>query len=110
MDDKRPRSKSPLNRILGHPATIRATLSKLVASIPLAILGILAGSANSHCGVACKPIIAVKAVHVSNVQEMQRVWSAVLEVNASHCATSAGFFEIDFIREKENAPEMQFTE
>ena len=30
--------------------------------------------------------------------------------DARHCATRSGNFEIDFVRTKENAPDLQFTE
>ena len=38
------------------------------------------------------------------------VWTASIAVDRSYCAAASGAFEIDFIRIKEYAPDMQFTE
>jgi hypothetical protein len=74
------------------------------------VLGALAGSPQAHCAVACKPIITVKSVQISEPRDMKRGWTAILDVSTSFCATSYGRFEMDFIREKKHAPDMQFTE
>ena len=34
----------------------------------------------------------------------------MLHVDASRCAATSGSFEIHFVREKENAPELEFVE
>jgi hypothetical protein len=83
---------------------------KAALSMIIATLGGLSDTPQSLCGVACKPVIAVKSVSVSDAQDMRRVWTAVLIVDAPHCATTFGHFEIDFTRAKETAPELQFTE
>jgi hypothetical protein len=101
MDDRSPQSSS---------ATVGISARLGRGAIAVGFLAALAGSSQSHCGVACKPIITVKTVQMSAVQEMQRVWTAVLVVDSARCATSFGRFEIDFMREKEYAPDMQFTE
>ena|ERR1041384_329801 len=105
MDDRSPQSWLAIAGILTCSAR-----SRIAAAIVVVLLGVLAGPQQSYCGVACKPIITVKSVHLSDAQEMQRVWTAVLSVDAAYCATSSGRFEIDFMRAKENAPDMQFTE
>ena len=51
----------------------------------------------ARCAVACKPIIALKSVQISEARDMKRGWSAILDVNVSFCATSFGRFEIDFV-------------
>jgi hypothetical protein len=59
---------------------------------------------------ACKPVLTVKEVRFSQVRLLQRVWTALLAVDASRCATSSGRFDINFIRLKEMAPDLPFTE
>ena len=60
----------------------------------------------------CKPSLAVTNVAFSEVrpETMERIWTAVVAVNASQCATTTGHFEITFSRQKENAPEVDFRE
>jgi hypothetical protein len=41
---------------------------------------------------------------------LQRTWTAALNVDASRCTVDSGRFDIHFIREKENAPELEFSE
>jgi hypothetical protein len=61
----------------------------------------------------CRPALAVKDVQFSPMQPptLKRTWSAVVSVDASHCAAnSSGTFEIVFTRLKETAPELDFRE
>jgi hypothetical protein len=44
------------------------------------------------------------------MRSLQRVWTARVDVDASRCATSSGRFDINFIRLKETAPDLPFTE
>jgi hypothetical protein len=61
---------------------------------------------------ACRPALAFKEVRFSEMQPptMARKWTALLSVDASRCATTAGRFEIVFTRLKENGPEIDFKE
>ena len=59
---------------------------------------------------ACKPNLSFKQTRVSDVRNQQRTWTAILAVDASHCATSSGLFEIKFIRLKDIGPDLLFTE
>jgi hypothetical protein len=61
---------------------------------------------------ACKPTLAFKEVQFSEMQPStgERRWTAVVSVDASRCATTAGFFEIGFSRQKENGGEIEFRE
>jgi hypothetical protein len=62
-------------------------------------------------GSACRPHLAIKQVQFSEVQpNMERRWAATVTVDASRCATTAGYFEVGFLREKENALELEFRE
>src|SRR4051794_19535709 len=73
------------------------------AAAVLAAAAVLIGfsSAPGLCKVVCKPVITVKSVQLSEPEGLQRLWSAVLEVDAGRCASSSGQFEIDFTRGKE---------
>lgn len=82
------------------------------------MFGLVAGSIGLMSGAqateapTCRPALAFKEVRFSAMQPptMERKWSAVLSVDASRCATTAGSFEIIFSRQKENGPEIEFRE
>ena len=62
---------------------------------------------------ACAPTLAISDVHFTEMQppRLSRTWSAVVAVDASHCAAKAtGTFEIVFVREKETGPDLEFRE
>jgi hypothetical protein len=59
---------------------------------------------------ACRPEVTIKNVRFSEVGSSTRVWTALLNVDASRCAASAGRFEVKFIRLKDNAPDLPFSE
>jgi hypothetical protein len=76
---------------------------------------LLATAADAASGAAapiCKPALAFKDVRFSavNRETMLRTWTATVLVDATRCASSSGRFEILFTRQKENAPEADFTE
>jgi hypothetical protein len=79
-------------------------------TLVIALLG--AGLAPSVAAPQCKPVLAFKEIQFSSTQPetLERIWLARLSVDASHCATTSGRFEILFSRLKENAPEVDFTE
>jgi hypothetical protein len=61
----------------------------------------------------CQPALAISDVRFTEMQPptLARTWSAVVLVDASHCAASAmGTFDIVFVREKETAPDLTFRE
>ena len=82
------------------------------------VVGFLAGSigligaAQAGGQPVCKPVLAVKDVQFSAMQPptMERKWTATVTVDASRCATTAGYFEAGFLREKENGIEIGFRE
>ena len=83
------------------------------------ITGILAGLIAFPCVTQaagqklCKPTLAFKDIHFSKVEPstQERKWTATVSVDASRCATnSSGYFEVGFLREKENALELEFRE
>jgi hypothetical protein len=57
----------------------------------------------------CKPNLAVKDVRISELRNLERTWTAAVQVDASRCTDFSGRFDIHFIREKENAPEVEFS-
>jgi hypothetical protein len=60
----------------------------------------------------CKPSLAIKDVQLSEVHQptQERRWTATVSVDASRCRTTAGYFEAGFLRQKENALELEFRE
>ena len=64
-------------------------------------------------GSTCRPALAISDVHFTEMRPptWSRTWSAVVAVDAAHCAAKAtGTFEIVFVREKETAPDLEFRE
>jgi hypothetical protein len=72
----------------------------------------LVAATHAAAQLACKPALAVGQVQFSPMlpPTMERKWTAVVSVDASQCATTAGQFEIGFSRMKENGPEIDFRE
>jgi hypothetical protein len=61
----------------------------------------------------CKPSLAFKEVHFSEMQPptLKRTWTAIVSVDTASCAAdSRGHFEIVFSRLKEIGPEIVFRE
>ena len=58
----------------------------------------------------CKPALSVTEARISEARNQRRTWTGVLTVDASHCSTTSGQFEIEFTRLKENAPDLRFSE
>lgn len=84
----------------------RSTATRAAVFVVLAGLG--ARPAESQP--LCKPAIVSKAMRSFEVQNRQRRWTAVFAVDASRCATDAGTFAVDFVREKETAPDLAFSQ
>lgn len=62
--------------------------------------------------VTCKPILTVKNVREVRTSTFPQpwTWTATIFADRTFCATRSGTFEIDFVRIKEYAPDLQFTE
>jgi hypothetical protein len=58
----------------------------------------------------CKPVLTVDGITFSNIHQWRRTWTAHIAVDASRCATMSGTFTVDFVRLKEDAPDLPFTE
>ena len=86
---------------------------RLLGSSLLAGAILLTSAGNVPAAPTCKPILSIRKmveVRYSMMPILPYRWMAKLVADARHCATRSGQFEIDFIRIKENAPDMQFTE
>jgi hypothetical protein len=80
-------------------------------SISILLLAGFATLANTaQAGEICRPQLAVKQVRLSELKDLQRNWTAVLNVDATRCAATSGHFAISIVREKENAPPLEFDQ
>jgi hypothetical protein len=79
-------------------------------SILLAGIVLLFSITQSLGQTLCKPTLAFKEVRFSEMRSQQRIWTALLSVDASRCATTFGRFSINFTGLKETGPDSQFTE
>jgi hypothetical protein len=79
-------------------------------SILLAAGVVMLGATRSLGEHTCKPRLSVKEVRFSDASNLQRKWTAVLDVDASRCAAESGRFDIRFVRLKELAPDLEFIE
>jgi hypothetical protein len=82
------------------------------------ILGLLAacigliGAAQAAGQPTCKPDLAIRDVHLSQMQPptFERKWTAVVSVDASRCSATSGYFDIGLSRLKDTGPELEFRE
>jgi hypothetical protein len=58
----------------------------------------------------CQPQLSFKDARFSEIRDMRRTWTAHLDVDATSCAATTGRFYLRFVREKENAPDLEFAE
>src|SRR5262245_35553015 len=87
--------------------------SRYLAACASLLACLLAWPPASLAAVACKPLLTIKTVReVRPAKPPLRpwVWTATIVADSAHCANARGAFEIDFIRTKEDAPDLQFTE
>jgi hypothetical protein len=88
---------------------MRHAVLTLLLTSPILLLGVT----SSPSEIACKPLLSVKNVREVRLSASPAVpwtWRATITADISHCATQSGIFEIDFVRIKENSPDLQFTE
>jgi len=72
---------------------------------------VLLPRSTAYAGPSCKPILSIldtRELRVSPIQPY--TWKATMFADVRHCATNSGVFEIDFVRSKELAPDLQMTE
>jgi hypothetical protein len=91
-------------------STVLSRRGRLRWSSLLAFAFVSAGATNAPAEPTCKPILSVRKTSEERASAaLPYRWAAKLVADTRHCATRSGAFEIDFIRIKENAPDMQFT-
>jgi hypothetical protein len=93
-----------------HHRSVSNSSLNVLATAVLAALVLSSGAAQAARRSLCKPILAIKQAQLSEPRGVARVWTAVVDVDASLCASSSGRFDIEFVRLKENAPDLPFTE
>jgi hypothetical protein len=71
---------------------------------------VAASAARSATQPICTPALSFKTSAHSDVLNQQRRWTGIVAVDASRCSTSEGAFAIEFVRHKENAPVVSFTQ
>ena len=84
-------------------------------SYAFAILAVLVGPISITQAVAkplCRPVLAIKSAHLAEMQPPtgERKWTAIVSADASRCTTTAGYFELGFLRAKEGVVEVGFRE
>ena len=96
----------------GFECGLRGCTRPAVTSL-VVLLILLFGAASARSQIVCKPLLSLKSVRevrAVSVPALPWRWSATIVTDARHCATQSGIFEIDFVRIKENSPDLQFTE
>jgi hypothetical protein len=73
---------------------------------------VLLAPSTSRSQVVCKPFLSINSVREVRAftPTLQWKWNATLNASTNHCATRSGNFEVDFVRIKENSPDLQFTQ
>jgi hypothetical protein len=100
----------------GQKLTFNTTRLYCAAASMIAVLAFVCATralGQDTSGYTCRPTLAISDVHFTEMQPptLARTWSAVVSVDASHCAAKAtGTFEIVFVRENETAPDLAFRE
>ena len=93
FDDKRRRSMRP------------PRLSMLLAGIVA-----LFSATHTVAETMCRPTLTFDQARLAETRGQQRQWNAVLAVDASSCAATSGRFYVNFVRLKEMAPDVLFSE
>jgi len=83
----------------------------LTASFLAAAIAV-SGTSFVAAGPVCKPKLTVKDIKFAEVQRetQERRWTAIVAADASRCATTAGYFDLGVVRQKENGVELEFRE
>jgi len=98
---------------VSSPTVTRGRLRQLTLATLLAGSLVLVDAANVVAEIACKPLLSfrnVREIRSAGTPVAPWIWQASIVADTSFCATRSGSFEIDFIRIKEYAADLQFTE
>ena len=106
------RVREPLAQapVTSHPSKGKALHASSAAILLLAAGIVLSSGSSSLGGQLCRPQLSFKQARLSEVPNRHRTWTALLGVDASACTAVLGRFDINFVREKENAPDLEFSE
>lgn len=74
-----------------------------------ATLLVFAQGAQAAAQPACKPALTIREASFSQPINLKRYWTAVVDVDASRCATVTGLFALGFVRLAENGPDLEFA-
>jgi len=83
---------------------------KMLQSVLPAVIVSLLAATHAAGAPLCKPELTIKDVTFSPIHNLQRTWTARIAVDAARCATESGRFQVNFVRLKEIAPDMDFNE
>ena len=91
---------------------VAVRMRSFTCQLVLILCFLLLAPSSSLSQVACKHFLSTKAVREvrAYTPTLQWKWNATLNADNNHCATRSGNFEVDFVRIKENAPDLQFTQ
>jgi len=81
-----------------------------LAQTAAAVLLFSVGATNVLGAPLCRPALAVKDTTFSAIHQWRRTWTAHITVDGARCAAASGHFNIRFVRLKEDAPDLLFTE
>jgi hypothetical protein len=84
----------------------------LQAGGALLAAAMMLASAPAFAAEMCRPVLSIKDAQLSayTPPAQERKWTATVVADASRCATTAGYFEVGFVREKEESPDLAFRE
>jgi hypothetical protein len=97
-----------LTAVKTAPASQRMRPPRL--SMLVAGTGALFSAPHTVAETMCRPTLTFEQVRLAETRGQRRQWSAVVAVDASSCATTSGRFYINFVRLKEMAPDVLFSE
>jgi len=86
------------------------SMRRINLPVPLTGLVVLFSATQAMGQALCKPDLAFKQARFSEAKDQKRVWTGIVNVDASPCAARSGSFEIKFIRLKETGPDLLFAE
>ncbi|MBX9773747.1 MAG: hypothetical protein K2Y71_04975 [Xanthobacteraceae bacterium] len=80
--------------------------------LALSLCFLLLAPSSSFSQVVCKPFLSIMSVKEDRTytSTLQWKWNATLRADNTYCATRSGNFEVDFVRIKDNSPDIQFTQ
>jgi hypothetical protein len=76
----------------------------------IAAMVVLSSVTQALAGTSCEPALTLEQVRLSDVRDQRRIWTGVLAVDASGCATTTGRFDINFMRLTKNGPDAPCAE